>query len=128
MFDIQAFIVYYYLKGVIRMKHKTQNIEFYFICDDTKNTELIEKKHQKNTTKWYINAYLAYKAWQDDFKSIEGEMNKMFLTLAATKYIMYRFETYDYHTPEELEQLRNELEQINKELANIIKSNELLEL
>lgn len=112
------------------MKRKSQNIEFYFNCNDTMSTNLIEKKYnqRKNTTKWYINAYLAYKAWQDNFKSIEGEMNKMFLTLAATKYIMYRFETHDYSTPEELNKLTKELEQINEELASIIKSNELLEL
>ena len=109
-------------------KDETDNVEIYFICDRKEGMELIESYYDEklNTHYWYFNAYLAYKAWKAEFKDIEGDLAKILLTVAASRYLIYRIEHEDYETEEELKQIKKEMKKINPKLERIIQENKIL--
>lgn len=110
------------------MKEGTDNVEIYFICDRKEDLDLIESYYDKetNTHYWYFNAYLAYKEWKNNFKEIKGELAKMLLTVAVSRYLIYRLENKDYETKEELRELKKEMKKINPRLDKILKENKIL--
>lgn len=110
------------------MKEETDNVEIYFICDRKEDLDLIESYYNEdsNTHYWYFNAYLAYEAWKDNFKGIDGELAQMLLTVAASRYLIYRIDNKDYETKEELKQIKREMKKINPKLDKIIKENKIL--
>lgn len=108
-------------------KKETDNVELYFICDRKEKMDLVESYYdkRKNTHYWYFNAYLAYEAWKDNFKDIKGELAKMLLTVAASRYLIYKLEEDDYETEEELQQIKKDMKKINPKLENIINENKI---
>lgn len=110
------------------MKKETDNVEIYFICDRKEKLSLIESYYDEdlNIHYWYFNAYLAYEAWKNDFKGIDGELAVMLLTVAASRYLIYRIDNKDYETKEELKQIKKDLKKINPKLDKIIKENKIL--
>lgn len=109
-------------------KNETDNVEIYFICNRKEKMNLIESYYDEelNTHYWYFNAYLAYKAWQNNFKGIEGELAKMLLTVAASRYLIYKLEEDDYKTEAELKQIKKDMKKINPKLEKIINENKIL--
>jgi len=110
------------------MKKETDNVEIYFICDRKEKMDLIESYYDEelNIHYWYFNAYLAYESWKNNFKGIEGELAKMLLTVAASRYLIYRIEEDDYETDEELKQIQADMQKINPKLEEIINENKML--
>lgn len=108
-------------------KEETDNVEIYFICDRKKGLKLVESSYDEktNTHYWYFNAYLAYEAWKNNFQEIEGELAKMLLTVAASRYLIYRIDNKDYQSKEELKKLKREMKMINPRLDKIIKENDI---
>ncbi len=112
-------------------KNSNENIEVYFICNKKGKMELVETYYDPitETHSWYFNAYLAYKYWQKDFKNITseiGEMTKALLTVAASRYIIYKLEEKKYKDKKEKEKLIKELSQIDPELEEIIINNPII--
>jgi len=76
-------------------KEETDNVEIYIICDRKEEMDLVESYYNEksNTHYWYFNAYLAYIEWKNNFKGIEGELAIALLTVAASKYLIYKIFT-----------------------------------
>lgn len=110
------------------MKEETDNVEIYFICDRKEEMNLIESYYDSelNIHYWYFNAYLAYEVWKNNFKGIDGELAKMLLTVAASRYLIYRLDNKDYETKDELKQIKKDMKKINPKLDKIIKENKIL--
>lgn len=108
-------------------KEETDNVEIYFICDRKEKLDLIESNYdeQLNIHYWYFNCYLAYEAWKNNFKDIEGDLGKMLLTVAASRYLIYRIDKKDYKTKKELKEIKREMKKINPRLDKIIKENNI---
>lgn len=109
-------------------KEDADNVEIYFVCDRKEKVELIESYYdeESNTHYWYFNAYLAYEAWKNNFKGIDGELAQMLLTVAASRYLIYRIDQKDYNSKKELKQIKKEMKKINPRLDEIIKENQIL--
>ena len=105
-------------------KNVTENIEVYFICQRREDMNLIETYYDEELDihYWYFNSYLAYKSWKNKFKDLKpSKMLKNILTIAASRYLLYRIETSDYKTKKEETKLQKELEKISPDLERIIK-------
>lgn len=113
-------------------KEECENVEIYFICYKKEKMNIVETYYDEILNKhcWYFNAYLAYKYWRRNFKKIEiDEMGKKFLTVAASKYILYKLENKEYASEKEHKKLLKELQKINPKLEEIInESNRLFNL
>ena len=109
-------------------KEETDNVEIYFICDRKEKLDLIESYYEKktNTHHWYFNAYFAYEKWKNNFKDIKGDLAKMLLTVAASRYLIYRIEQKDYISKEELAEIKKDLKKINPKLKKIMNENKIL--
>ena len=110
-------------------KEKEENVEVYFICYKKEEMELIEKYYDEvlDIHYWYFNAYLSYKYWQQSFKNLKvGDLGKMLLTVAASRYILYQIENKEYKNKKELRILTKELKAIEPELQKIIEENDIL--
>lgn len=105
-------------------KDKTENVEVYFICYKKEDMELVETYYDEvlDTHCWYFNAYLAYENWKNKFKDINlTEISKMFLTVAASRYVVYCLENGEYKNNKEKKRLTSDLEKMAptiKEIAN----------
>lgn len=110
------------------MTKETENVEIYFICDKKTEMDLAESYYDKesNTHHWYFNAYLAYHEWKNEFKGIDGDMTKVLLTVAASKYLIYCIDNKKYETIDELKQIKKDLRKINPKLKKIVKENKVL--
>lgn len=109
-------------------REETDNVEIYFICDKKEEMDLVESEYNQelNTHYWYFNAYLAYIEWKNGFKGVEGELAKTLLTVAASKYLIYKVEKKEYRTKEEFKQIKKDLRIINPKLKQILKENKIL--
>lgn len=107
---------------------ETDNVEIYFICDRKEEMDLVESHYdeESNTHHWYFNAYLAYTEWKNDFKGIDGDMTKVLLTVAASRYLIYCIDNNKYETKEEFKQIKRELRKINPKLKKVVKENKVL--
>lgn len=110
-------------------KSETENIEIYFICDKRGDMKLVENYYDEilDVHCWYFNAYLAYKKWQENFKDLEmGDIAKMLLTVAASKYILYKLENNLYKNASEKRQLKKDLQKIEPSLKKIAKETDFI--
>lgn len=110
-------------------RNVTDNVEIYFICYK-KEMELIESYYDEilDVHAWYFNAYLAYKHWKQGFKDLIAisDLGKMLLTVAASRYIMYKLENKEYKNNSEKKVLLKDLTKIEPNLNKIINDNEFL--
>lgn len=112
-------------------KNETENVEVYFICYKKEEMNLVETYYDEvlDTHNWYINAYLAYKCWKQNFKKMEiGELSKNLLIVAASRYLLYLIENKKYKTKKELKKILKELKKIDKSLQLVIDINNLKNL
>lgn len=110
-------------------KEKSENIEVYFICYKKEEMNLIESYYDEviDIHYWYFNAYLAYKHWKINFKKIKlGELGKMLLIVAASRYIIYVLENKEYKNKKEYKELIKDLQKIKPKLEKIINENKIL--
>ncbi len=110
-------------------KEKAENVEVYFICYKKEEMDLVESYYDDvlKIHYWYFNAYLAYKYWKEKFKSLEiGEIGKILLTVAASRYLIYKIEQEDYQNEKEYKRILKDMKKIEPQLAKIIKENEIL--
>jgi len=110
-------------------KEKTENVEVYFICYKKEEMELVETYYDEilNVHNWYFNAYLAYKHWKNNFKDLEiGEISKMLIIVAASRYILYCIDEKEYKNKKEYNRLIKELDLIQPYLKEIIDSEKFL--
>ena len=107
---------------------ETDNVEIYFICDRKEEMDLIESIYdeESNTHYWYINAYLAYEEWKNNFKGIDGDLAKVLFTVAASRYLIHCIDNKKYQTKEEFKQIKKDLRKINLKLKKIVKENKVL--
>ena len=104
-------------------KEKTENVEVYFICYKKENMNLVETYYDEilDVHCWYFNCYLSYKHWQNRFKKIEiGEIGKMLLTVAASKYLLYKIDNKEYKSKKEYNKILKELKLMEPKLKSII--------
>ena len=104
---------------------KSENVEVYFICYKKEEMELVDTYYDPvlNVHSWYFNAYLAYKYWKNNFKGLQlGEIAKMLLIVAASRYIIYLLEGKDYKNEKEHKRLLKELHKIEPKLQKVVKS------
>ncbi|MCI8670864.1 MAG: hypothetical protein HFI36_02360 [Bacilli bacterium] len=110
-------------------KEDTENVEVYFICNKKHKMELIETYYDEvlDIHSWYFNTYLAYQYWKQDFKTLElGDISRMLLTVAASRYIIYSLETKEYKNKKEHQRLLSDLSTIEPQIENIIKINDFI--
>lgn len=110
-------------------KSETENIEIYFICDDRKNMEIVETYYDEIEDKhyWYFNASLSYQKWQQGFHNLEmGDISRMLLTVAASKYILYKLENNEYKNEHEKKRLKKDLKKIEPSLKKIAEETDFL--
>lgn len=110
-------------------KEITENVEVYFICYKKEEMNLIETYYDKvlDIHYWYFNGYRAYKEWKTKFQNIEaGELAKMLLTVAASRYLIYKLENAEYENQKEYKRIIKDLKKIEPQLEKIIKENEIL--
>lgn len=110
-------------------KEKTENVEVYFICYKKEKMNLVESYYDEilNIHCWYFNAYLAYKYWKKGFRKLEiGYLGKLLLTVAASKYLLYKIDNKDYKNEKDLNKILKELKIIEPILQEIIKENDIL--
>lgn len=103
-------------------KDKTENVEVYFICYKKYDMDLVEAYYDEvlNTHCWYFNAYLAYCYWKKKFQGLDiTDISKMFLIIAASKYLIYQIENQKYKNAREKNKLKKELKEIQLELNKI---------
>ena len=111
-------------------QEKEENIEIYFICYKKDEMELVESYYDEilKTQYWYFNAYLAYKEWRKKFRNLKVEkLTKQLLTLAASRYLIYKMENQQYKNAKEEKRILKDLESIQKELKIIMEEGEILE-
>ena len=104
-------------------KDKTENVEVYFICYKKEDMNLIETYYDEilDVHSWYINAYLAYKEWQNNFRRIKAsKMARNLLTVAASRYLMYCIENDIYDAEFERKKIMHDLNKIDNKLQKII--------
>lgn len=109
-------------------KEKIENVEVYFICYKKEEMELVETYYDEilDTHCWYFNAYLAYQYWKKGFKNLEaGKLAKSLLTVASSRYILYKLEEETISTKER-KRLTKDLIKIEPMLKKIIEENEFL--
>ena len=83
-------------------KNEFENVEIYFICNEEEE-ELIKTDYdkEKDIHYWYFNTYLSYKYWKNNFNGLHiKKMSKMLLTIAASRYIIYKLENEEYNAIE----------------------------
>ncbi len=106
-------------------KFDSENVEVYFICYKKEEMELVDTYYDPvlNVHSWYFNAYLAYKHWKNNFKGLQlGEIAKMLLIVAASRYIIYLLEGKDYKNEKEHKRLLKELHKIEPKLQKVVNS------
>lgn len=110
-------------------KEKEENVEVYFICYKKEDMDLVESYYDEvlDVHSWYFNAYLAYKYWKNDFKDLEvGEIGKMLLIVAASRYLLYVLDEKEYKNEEEREEFMKDLDAIEPMIKKIIDSEKFL--
>ncbi len=110
-------------------KSNTENVEVYFICYKQEEMNLVESYYDEllDIHYWYFNAYLAYKSWKIKFKDLEiGEIGKMFLTVAASRYLIYQIEEEKFSNDKEYKKIMKDLKKINIELEKITLENSMV--
>jgi len=110
-------------------KEKTENVEVYFICYKKEEMNLVETYYDEilNIHYWYFNAYLAYSYWKKKFKNLEiGEIGKMLLIVAASRYLLYKIDNNEYNGKKEYNKILKELEIIKPDLKNILDENDMI--
>ncbi len=109
-------------------KNETENVEVYFICYKKEEMNLIETFYDEvlDCHYWYINSYLAYKAWQNKFKKLKfSKMTRNLLTVAASRYLLYCLENNMYKNKKEHKIIINHMNKIDNELQKIIANDKL---
>lgn len=117
-------------RGERMYQEKEENIEIYFICYKKDEMELVESYYDEilKTQYWHFNAYLAYKKWRKKFRNLKVEkLTKQLLTLAASRYLIYKIENQEYKNEKEEKRILKDLENIQKELKIIMEEGENLE-
>ena len=115
-------------EGERMYKNEFENVEVYFICDE-REMNLIDVYYDEinDIHNWYINAHLAYKHWQTNFKNMPiGDLTKSLLTVAASRYLLYIIENDLAKTKKEYKKCLQDLNKIETNLNTIIKENEIL--
>jgi len=110
-------------------KEKTENVEVYFICYKKEEVDLVETYYDEvlDIHYWYFNAYLAYLAWKEKFKKLEiGELSKILLTVAASRYLIYQVENKKYESKKEYKQILREIDKIEPQIKQIMEENKIL--
>ncbi len=109
-------------------KSSTENVEVYFICYKKEEMELVDTYYDEvlDVHYWYFNAYLAYKYWKNKFKGLElGDIAKMLLIVAASRYIIYALDEKEYKNDKEYKRLLKDLHKIEPILEKIINNGTL---
>lgn len=110
-------------------KEKEENVEVYFICYKKEEMELVETYYDEilDIHYWYFNAYKAYDLWKKKFKGLKsGNISKMLLTVAASRYLLYKLENKAFKSDKEYKIILKDLEKIEPELKQIIEENKIL--
>ena len=111
-------------------RNETENVEVYFICYKKEEMSLVETYYDEilDIHYWYFNAQLAYLHWKNNFKNMPlGELTKMLLTVAASRYVLYVIENKIYKSKKEYKKLIKDLSKIDPIIKNFIKENEIIQ-
>ncbi len=110
-------------------KDDLENVEIYFLCD-RKDMDLVDVYYDRdlNIHYWYFNAHLAYLHWKNGFKNMPlGELTKMLLTVAASRYVLYQIENELYKNKREYKVLVKDLTKLEPLIKDFIQENEILQ-